>query len=83
MEPPRQSTRSCVGRSYLVYFSVVITSDNKHIVSGGKYNTIRIWNLHDKTQEAVLECHTFIASIVAITSDNKYIVSGWWDKAVR
>ena len=38
--------------------SVAITSDNKYIVSGGYDNTVRIWNLQDKTQEAVLQGHT-------------------------
>ena len=39
--------------------SVAITSDNKYIISGGYDNTVRIWNLQDKTQEAVLQGHTF------------------------
>ena len=38
--------------------SVAITSDNKYIVSGGDDKTVRIWNLQDKTQEAVLQGHT-------------------------
>ena len=59
MEPPRQNTRSCVERSYFVCLSVAITSDNKYIVSGGWDNTVRIWNLQDKTQEAVLQGHTY------------------------
>ena len=56
--------------------SVAITSDNKYIVSGGMDKTVRIWNLQDKTQEAVLQGHTDSVKSVAITSDNKYIVSG-------
>ena len=63
--------------------SVAITSDNKYIVSGGSDNTVRIWNLQNKTQEAVLEGHTGSVSSVAITSDNKYIVSGGYDKTIR
>ena len=58
MEPPRQNTRSCVARSYRSVNSVAITSDNKYIVSGGDDKTVRIWNLQDKTQEAVLQGHT-------------------------
>ena len=63
--------------------SVAITSDNKYIVSGGRDKTVRIWNLKDKTQEAVLQGHTASVNSVAITSDNKYIVSGGWDDTVR
>ena len=44
---------------------------------------MRIWNLQDKTQEAVLQGHTGSVRSVAITSDNKYIVSGGYDKTVR
>ena len=44
---------------------------------------MRIWNLQEKTQEAVLQGHTDSVKSVAITSDNKYIVSGGDDKTVR
>ena len=54
---------------------IAITSDSKYIVSSGCDCTVRIWNLKDKTQEAVLKGHTSLVSTVAITSDNKYIVS--------
>ena len=46
------------GHTEVVSYSVAITSDNKYIVSGGYDNTVRIWNLQDKTQEAVLQGHT-------------------------
>ena len=60
--------------------SVAITSDSKYIVSCGNDMTVRIWNLQDKTQEAVLQGHTGYVKSEAITSDNKYIVSGGCDK---
>ena len=63
--------------------SIAISSDSKYIVSGGYDNTVRIWNLQDKTQEAVLQGHTDWVYSVAITSDNTYIVSGGWDNTVR
>ena len=63
--------------------SVAITSDNKYIVSGGHDNTVRIWSLQDKTQEAVLKGHSHNVKCVAITSDNKYVVSGGDDNTVR
>ena len=62
---------------------VAITSDNKYIVSGGHESTVRIWNLLDKTQEAVLLGHWSSVSCVSITSDNKYIVSGDMGGSVR
>ena len=63
--------------------SIAISSDNKYIASGGMDKTVRIWNLQDKTQEAVLRGHNEEVSSVAITSDNKYIVSGGKDRTVR
>ena len=44
---------------------------------------MRIWNLQDKTQEAVLQGHIYSVISVAITSDNKYIISGGSSKTVR
>ena len=63
--------------------SVAITSDNKYIVSGGCDRTVRIWNLKNRTQEAVLEGHSDSVISLAITSDSKYIVSGEGGKTVR
>ena len=45
--------------------------------------TVRIWNLQDKIQEAVLKGHTECVTSVAITSNDKYIVSGGGDNTVR
>ena len=56
--------------------SIVITSDNKYIISGSSDCTIRIWNLLEKRQETVLKGHTSGVTSIAITSDNKYIISG-------
>ena len=44
---------------------------------------MRIWNLQDKAQEAVLHGHTHTINSVAITSDDKYIVSCGFDNTVR
>ena len=65
-------------------------SDSKFIISGSgdpfdddSENTIRIWNLLEKRQEAVLEGHTSAVQTVAVISDNKYIISGSRDKTIR
>ena len=63
--------------------SVVVTSDNKFIISGSEDRTIIIWNLLEKNQEAVLQGHTDSVYCLAITRDNKYVVSGSIDKTIR
>ena len=69
---------------------MAVTSDSKYIISGSgdpfdddSENTIRIWNLLEKRQEAVLEGHTSAVQTVAVISDNKYIISGSRDKTIR
>ena len=37
---------------------LAITSDSNHIISGAADNTVRISNLEDNSQEAVLHGHT-------------------------
>ena len=61
---------------------IKITSDNKYIISGGD-TTIRIWDLLEKKQVAVLEGHTDYIYTLAISSDDEYIISGSKDKTIR
>ena len=63
--------------------SILITNDNKYIVSGSKDNTVRIWNLQEKVQEAVLDGYFNFVHIVAVTSDCKYIFSASGDGSLR
>ena len=63
--------------------TLVVTSDNKYIISGSFDNTIRIWNFLQKTQETVLEGHTSTINSVGVTSDNKFIISGSDDNTIR
>ena len=63
-------------------YTLVISSDDKYIISGSKDKTIRIWNLLEKSQEFFLEGqHSDVLSL-AITSDNKYIISGFRDGSI-
>ena len=69
--------------------SVAITSDDKFIVSGSgdssqdSDNSVRIWNLFEKRQDAVLQGHTGTVHFAIFTTDNKFIVSAGDDKTVR
>ena len=60
-----------------------MTSNNKYIVSGSIDKTIRIRNLLEKKQEAVLKGHSSTVRTVAVTSDNKYVISGSSDNTIR
>ena len=64
--------------------SIALTRDNNFIVSGSGDNTVRIWNVKNRVEEAVLPGHTSEVASVAITSDKKYILSfSDVDKSVR
>ena len=67
----------------LAITTVALTCDNKYIVTGSMDRTIRIWNIEEKTLDAVLEGHTKSVTAVSITSDNKYIVSISLDMTMR
>ena len=71
MESSREKTRSVLVGHTSPIIRVVITSDNKYIVSGSDNYTVRIWNLKEKRQEAVLEDSS---DIFCVTTDNKFIV---------
>lgn len=60
--------------------SIIITSDNRFIVSGSKDCTIRVWANYQ--QKFVFQGHTSEVNSLAITSDDKFIVSGSSDNTV-
>ena len=79
----RKKTRNCFARTFFGVNSLVLTADNKYIVSGSSDKTIRILNFLEKTQETVLEGHLDSVKFVAVTRNNKYIVSGSDDRTIR
>ena len=62
--------------------SVAITSDSKYVVSGFSDWNLRIWNLADNRQEAILSGHKSWVNTAVITKDDKYIISGSSDWTV-
>ena len=63
--------------------TIVITSDNKYIISGSYDNTIRIWNLLNTRQKAVFDGHRDHVLQIAATFDNKYIIFSSLDRTIR
>ena len=51
---------------------VVISPDNHYIVSGSRDKTVRIWNVQEHHQEAILRGHTSSVFCIAVTNNSKY-----------
>ena len=63
--------------------SLVITKDDKYIISGSNDSTVRVWNFLKKTEETAFIGHNSSVNCVAVTNDNKFVVSGSDDESVR
>jgi WD40 repeat protein len=57
-------------------YSVAVSPDNCHVVSGSRDKTVRIWNASTGEEEHVLRGHSDSVNSVAVSSDNRHIVSG-------
>ena len=69
------------GHSHIVE-SVVISPDNKYIVSGSCDNTIKIWDFKTKECLKTLEDSCYVNSL-ALSHNGKYIVSGNEDNTIK
>jgi WD40 repeat protein/serine/threonine protein kinase len=63
--------------------SVSISPDGRHVLSGSRDKTIRLWELSTGNCIRTLQGHTGPVSSLAISPDSRYIVSGSWDKTLR
>ena len=64
-------------------FTIAISNDSNHFVSGSDDKTIKIWSLYDKKEEFTLIGHLLCVLSVAFSLDKKYIISGSADKSIR
>ena len=69
------------GHSHIVE-SVVISPDNKYIISGSCDNTIKIWDFKTKECLKTLEDSCYVNSL-ALSHNGKYIVSGNEDNTIK
>ena len=63
--------------------SLVLSKDNKWIVSGSWDKTIRLWSFPEARQKAVLDNLPSAVYCVAIASDNQYIIAGFKDGTLQ
>lgn len=63
-------------------FSLVISLDEKFVLSGGLDQTVRLWDLESGKQLHILRGHTFAVRCVAISSNGQWGLSGSQDSTV-
>jgi len=63
--------------------SVAVTPDGRHVVSGSRDNTVRLWALATGKEVQRFTGHQSSVNSVAVTPDGRHVVSGSWDNTVR
>lgn len=60
-----------------------LTPNSKLLISGGKDQILRIWELEHKRQIGNLIGHTGSITVISITNNSEYVVSGSTDRTIR
>ncbi len=63
--------------------SVAFSKDEKHIISGSRDNSIKIWERETGSEIQTLKGHSDTVTSVAFSKDDKYIISGSWDNSIK
>ena len=63
--------------------AVALSMDNEWVVSGGKNDSLKVWDLNSGTCIKQLKGHTSTVSEVKISKDKSFIASGSFDKTIR
>ena len=64
-------------------YSVCVTPDGLHVVTGSEDKTARVWLLADGAHVRTLEGHTESVLSVCVTADGQRVVTGSYDKTAR
>jgi len=62
---------------------LVVTPDNKQVISASWDHSIKIWNLESGEELFTLEGHTGFVNAVAVTPDGKQVISVSHDKTLK
>jgi WD40 repeat protein len=63
--------------------AVAVTPDSRHVISGSRDGTLRVWDLATGETKTTLQGHNDRVNTVAITPDGRYVVSGSDDSTLR
>ena len=66
-----------------IVWSIALSTDSTHIISGSSDNTVRVWDASTGAELKVLEGHTDFVHSVTFSTDGTCIVSGSSDKSVQ
>ncbi|HEX3147611.1 MAG TPA: serine/threonine-protein kinase [Gemmataceae bacterium] len=71
------------GHEGAVVTSLTFAPNGDYVASAGSDKTVRIWNVKDGTQKAVLEKHGGPVYAVAFDPTSKILASAGWDRSIR
>ena len=79
----REDLISPDGDTHESVYSVNFSPDGETLVSGSSDKTVRLWNVSDGKEIAILKGHTDSVDSVSFSPDGKTLASGSSDKTVR
>ena len=80
--PDTELIRTIKGHTEIIN-TVVVTADNKQIISGARDNQIKVWNLETGKEEFTLTGHKKEVTSLAVTSDRKLLISASADETIK
>jgi WD40 repeat protein/GTPase SAR1 family protein len=78
----QKCTSELIGHTSTAW-SVALTRDGKHAVSGSFDNTVRLWNLETGACLAILQGHSAYVRTVQVAGDGRFAFSGSDDRTVK
>lgn len=64
-------------------FSVCASNSNRLIVSGGRDLTVRLWDMHNPTENRIIGTHESYAIQVCFSKSDQFVISGSTDGTIK